>query len=115
MGCCGGDGDGLLAVVECQTCSFSVSFVRNSNATAYLLQVVLSIDRKMISFTEISPLFDLYIFLFNSLSLLNAGWLTFMIFVDTVIMYKLNVLVHAAMDRLGLPGERFNITLNPAG
>ena len=69
---------------------------------AYLLQVVLSTDRKMISFTVISLSLFLYIFLLISLSLLKAGLLTFMIFINAGIMCKLKVLVKAAMDELGL-------------
>ena len=67
-----------------------------------MLQVVLGTDRKMISFTVISLSFFLYIFLLISLSLLKAGLLTFIIFINAVIMCKLKVLVKAAMDELGL-------------
>ena len=72
------------------------------NVIAYLLQVVLSTDRKMIYFTVISLSFFLYIFLLISLSLLKAGLLTFMIFINARIMCKLKVLVKAAMDEFGL-------------
>ena len=67
-----------------------------------MLQVVLSADRKMISFMVISLSFFLYIFLLISLSLLKAGLSTFMIFINAGIMCKLKVLVKAAMDELGL-------------
>ena len=72
------------------------------NDIAYLLQVALSTDQKMISFTVEYLSFFLYIFLLISLSLLKASLLTFMIFINPVIMCKLKVLVKAAMDELGL-------------
>ena len=67
----------------------------------------------MISFKVISPSFFLYIFLLISLSLLKAGLLTFMIFINAVIMCKLKVLVKAAMDELDLRDKGFDI-LSPA-
>ena len=76
------------------------------------LQVVLSTDRKMISFTVISLSFFLYIFLLISLSLLKAGLLTF-VFINAGIMCKLKVLVKVAMDELGLWIKP--VTLSPAG
>ena len=57
-------------------CLSSLISLQNIVLIVHLLQVVLSTDRKMISFT-VSPPFLLYFFFFNSLSLLKAGLPTF--------------------------------------
>ena len=57
-------------------CLSSLISLQNIVLIVHLLQVVLSTDRKMISFT-VSPPFLLYFFFFISLSLLKAGLPTF--------------------------------------